>query len=96
MLPNASTSCFVTFGLNFSYFASAPGQGSIWAGIPPELEDTIRKSSEIPCCVSLGVHNTWFVLWPDGTYKWKLSGCYGNLEKILGEAPAQSVSVSHA
>ncbi|KAF3040323.1 hypothetical protein E8E12_008384 [Didymella heteroderae] len=32
-LPNASSACFVTFGLN-SYFACAAGSGSIWAGIP--------------------------------------------------------------
>jgi hypothetical protein len=91
-LPTASSSCFVTFGLGLSYFASAPGQGSIWAGIPSELEDKVRKSYETPCCVSLGMHDSWFVSWPGGACSWKFNGCYIPLEKILGEATPGSVS----
>ena len=94
-MPTASSSCFVTFGLGLSYFASAPGQGSIWAGIPSELEEKVRKSCETPCCVSLGMHDSWFVLWPGGNYLWKFNGCYIPLEKILGEATPGSVSVGY-
>ena len=92
----APKACFVTFGLNLSYFACAPGHGSIWAGIPSELEDKLRKSFDTPCCVSLGVHNAWFMLWPDGTCTWKFNGHYSVLEKILTEAAPRSVSVSNA
>ncbi|KAF2997383.1 hypothetical protein E8E13_004722 [Curvularia kusanoi] len=91
-LPNASSSCFVTFGLGLGYFASAPGQGSIWAGIPSEMEDKLRKSYETPCCVALGAYNSWFVLWPGGDFSWKFHGHYSALEKILSEAAPQSVS----
>jgi hypothetical protein len=95
-LPNASKSCFVTFGLNLSYFASAPGHGSIWAGIPSDLEDKVRKAFDTPCCVSLGAHNAWFVLWPDGNFAWKFHGNYSALNKILTEAAPGSISVSNA
>ncbi|KAF2632833.1 hypothetical protein BU25DRAFT_427670 [Macroventuria anomochaeta] len=91
-LPNASRTCFVTFGLNLSYFACAPGHGSIWAGIPSELEDKVRKSFDTPSCVSLGAHNAWFVLWPDGNCSWKFNGHYHALDKILTEAAPRSVS----
>lgn len=93
--PNASKICFVTFGLNLSYFASAPGHGSIWAGIPSDLEDKVRKSFEPPCCVSLGSHNAWFALWPDGNCSWKFHGYYSALDRILTEAAPRSVSVSN-
>ncbi|KAF1934194.1 uncharacterized protein M421DRAFT_415243 [Didymella exigua CBS 183.55] len=91
-LPNASSACFVTFGLNLSYFACAPGSGSIWAGIPSELEDKVRKSFETPTCVALGSHDAWFVLWPNGDFSWKFNGHYNALDKILTEAAPQSVS----
>ncbi|KAJ4984296.1 hypothetical protein SVAN01_10201 [Stagonosporopsis vannaccii] len=91
-LPNASRSCFVTFGSGLSYFACAPGYGSIWAGIPSELENKIRKSLDTPCCVSLGAHNAWFVLWPDGDCAWNFNGHYNALDRILREATPRSVS----
>ncbi|KAF9699004.1 hypothetical protein EKO04_003232 [Ascochyta lentis] len=91
-LPNASRTCFVTFGLNLSYFASAPGHGSIWAGIPSELEDKVRKSFETPCCVSLGAYGAWFVLWPRGLRSWNFYGHYKALDKILTEAGPNSIS----
>lgn len=93
-LPNASSACFVTFGLNMSYFACAPGSGSIWAGIPSELEEKVRKSFETPSCVALGTNNAWFVLWPNGDCYWRLNGHYNGLDKVLSEAAPRSVSVS--
>jgi len=95
-LPDASRNCFVTFGLSLSYFACAPGHGSIWAGIPSELEDKVRKSLDTPCCVSLGAYNAWFVLWPDGNCTWKFNGHYNALDRILNEAVPRSVAVSIA
>ncbi|KAF2132222.1 hypothetical protein P153DRAFT_364650 [Dothidotthia symphoricarpi CBS 119687] len=91
-IPNAPQSCFVTFGQKLSYFASAPGRGSIWAGIPSELEDKVRKAFDTPCCVSLGASKAWFVLWPDGYYSWKFYGSYGALNQILTEAEPRSVA----
>ncbi|UPX13526.1 uncharacterized protein EKO05_0004032 [Ascochyta rabiei] len=91
-LPDASRTCFVTFGLKLSYFASALGHGSIWAGIPSELEDQVRKSFETPSCVSLGAHGAWFVLWPDGHRSWNFYGYYKALDKALTEAAPASVS----
>jgi hypothetical protein len=76
-----------------SYFACAPS-GSIWAGIPSELEDKVRKSFQTPSCVALGVHDAWFVLWPNGDCLWKLNGHYNGLDKVLAEAAPRSVSVS--
>ncbi|KAF1951776.1 hypothetical protein CC80DRAFT_495916 [Byssothecium circinans] len=91
-VPNAPRSCFVTFGTGHSYFASAPGRGSVWAGIPSELSDKIQKAYDTPCCVALGSHNAWFVMWPDGYYSWKFHGCYSDLDKILADAEPRSVS----
>ncbi|KAF2691570.1 hypothetical protein K458DRAFT_411301 [Lentithecium fluviatile CBS 122367] len=91
-VPNAPRSCFVTFGPGYSYFASAPGRGSVWAGIPSELSDKIQKAYDTPCCVSLGKDNAWFVMWPDGYYAWKFHGHYSGLDKILTDAQPRSVS----
>ncbi|PSN70459.1 hypothetical protein BS50DRAFT_487912 [Corynespora cassiicola Philippines] len=91
-IPNAPRSCNVTFGTNFSYFASAPGHGSIWAGIPTELGDKVQKAFDTPCCVSLGVKDAWFVLWPDGYFAWKFYGHYAALDKILTEAEPRTVT----
>lgn len=93
-VPNAPRSCYVTFGQGFSYFASAPGRGSVWAAIPTELSDKIQKAYDTPCCVALGVNNAWFVLWPDGYYSWKFYGDYAGLDEILRAAEPRSVSVS--
>ncbi|KAF1842372.1 uncharacterized protein K460DRAFT_370340 [Cucurbitaria berberidis CBS 394.84] len=90
--PNAPRLCFVTFGQNLSYFASAPGHGSIWGGIPSELEDKVRKAFDTPCCVALGQKNAWLVLYPDGYIAWKFYGHYSALDKILKDAAPQSVS----
>ncbi|KAL1612052.1 hypothetical protein SLS60_000275 [Paraconiothyrium brasiliense] len=91
-IPNAPRSCYVTFGQGYSYFASAPGRGSVWAGIPSELSDKIQKAYDTPCCVALGMNNAWFVLWPDGYYSWKFYGGYSGLDKILTDAEPRSVS----
>jgi hypothetical protein len=93
-LQNAPRSCFVTFGQNLSYFACAAGQGSIWGGIPPELEDTVRKVVDMPLFVCLGKHNAWLVLYPNGYIAWKFHGHYVALEKILKETVPQSIAVS--
>ncbi|KAF2643403.1 hypothetical protein P280DRAFT_547554 [Massarina eburnea CBS 473.64] len=90
-IPNAPRSCFVTFGTGHSYFASAPGRGSVWAGIPGELSDKIQKAYDTPCCVALGSHSSWFVMWPDGHYSWKFHGHYNDLNKIL-DTESRSVS----
>ncbi|KAH7079171.1 hypothetical protein BKA63DRAFT_507864 [Paraphoma chrysanthemicola] len=90
--PQAPRSCFVTFGQNLSYFACAPGRGSIWGGIPSELEDKVRKAIDTPLCVGLGKHNAWVVLYPDGYIAWKFYGHYSALDKILAEAAPRSVA----
>jgi hypothetical protein len=92
--PNAARSCFVTFGQNLSYFACAPGHGSIWAGIPSELEDTVRKSFDTLCYISLGMKNAWFVSYADGRVAWKFQDHYSALNKILINAEPGSVTVS--
>lgn len=94
-VPNAARVCFVTFGTGLSYFACAPGHGSVWAGVPSELTDKVQKAFDTPCCVSLGMDQAWFVLWPDGYCSWKFHGHYGELDKILNEAAPRTVSVSN-
>lgn len=84
----------MTFGQNLIYFACAASQGSIWAGIPPELEDTVRKVVDTPMCVALGKHSAWLVLYPDGYIAWKFYGYYSALDKILREAAPCSIAVS--
>ncbi|ORY10628.1 hypothetical protein BCR34DRAFT_344129 [Clohesyomyces aquaticus] len=91
-IASAPRQCFITFGPGYSYFASAPGLGSIWAGIPTDLSDKVQKAFDTPNCVSLGMKNAWFVLWPDGYYAWKFYGQYGTLDKILDAAEPRSVS----
>lgn len=93
-LPNAPKSCFITFGQNLSYFAACAGHGSMWAGLPSEFEDRLRKTYDTPSCVSLGTKNAWFVGYPDGFIAWKFHGNYGALEKILESAAPGAVSVS--
>lgn len=93
-MPNAPRSAFITFGQNLSYFACAPGHGSLWAGIPSELEDKVRKTFDTPSCVGLGKHNAWVVVYPDGYLAWKFYGHYSGLDKILAEAAPRSVAVS--
>jgi hypothetical protein len=92
--PNAARSCFVTFGQNLSYFACAPGHGSIRVGIPSDLEDTLRKSFDTPSCVSLGMKHAWFILYPDGRVAWIFHGHYSALNKILLGAAPGPVTVS--
>lgn len=94
-IPNAPR-CFVTFGTGLSYFACAPRCGSIWAGIPSELTDKVQKAIDTPCCVSLGMDQTWFVMWPDGYYAWNFKDNYNGLDTILSQAAPRSVSVSIA
>ncbi|KAF2868048.1 hypothetical protein BDV95DRAFT_168786 [Massariosphaeria phaeospora] len=91
-IPSAPRACFVTFGEGLSYFAAAPGHGSIWAGIPSDLSDKVQKAFDTPCCVALGKKNAWFVLWPDGYYSWKFYGHYAGLDTILTDAEPRSVS----
>ena len=86
----------MTFGQNLSYFACAPGHGSIWGGINMELEDKLRKAYDTPSSVGLGKHNAWVVVYPDGYIAWKFYGHYGALDKILNAAEPRSVSVSLA
>lgn len=92
-IPNAPSACFVTFGPGLSYFACAPGHGSTWAGVSSDLTDKVQKAFDTPSCVSLGMNQAWFVMWPDGYYAWKFYGKYGGLDKILTEAAPRSVSV---
>ncbi|KAL5390155.1 hypothetical protein PMIN06_001520 [Paraphaeosphaeria minitans] len=91
-IPNAPRSCYVTFGTGYSYFASAPGRGSVWADIPSELSDKIQKAYDTPCCVAMGVNQAWFVLWPDGYCSWKFYGGYAGLDGILRGAEPRSVT----
>jgi hypothetical protein len=91
-VPNAPRACFVTFGPGLSYFACAPGHGSIWAGAPSELTDKVQKAYDTPNCVSMGLNQAWFVMWSDGYYSWKFYGSYGGLDKILNESEPRSVS----
>ncbi|KAL5119535.1 hypothetical protein ACEQ8H_002600 [Pleosporales sp. CAS-2024a] len=91
-LANAPRSCFVTFGPNLSYFACAADQGSIWDGIPPELEDTLRKVVDMPVFLCLGKHNAWLVLYPNGIIAWKFHGQYAALDKILKETPPLTIA----
>ncbi|KAF2787561.1 hypothetical protein K505DRAFT_316474 [Melanomma pulvis-pyrius CBS 109.77] len=91
-IPNAPRACFVTFGPNLSFFASARGHGSIWAGIPSDLSDKVQKAYDTPNCVSLGMNKAWFVMWPDGYYSWKFYGSYGGLDRILTDAEPRTVS----
>ncbi|USP82424.1 hypothetical protein yc1106_09698 [Curvularia clavata] len=89
---NAARSCFITFGQNFSYFACAQGRGSIWAGIPSDLEAKVRKSNETPTCVSLGAKNAWFLMYPDRRLAWDFHGHYSILNKIIVDAAPGAIT----
>ncbi|OCK81684.1 hypothetical protein K432DRAFT_294944 [Lepidopterella palustris CBS 459.81] len=90
-IPAAPSTVFVVFGPGMTYFACAPGYGSIWSGIPIDLKDKVQKAFDTPCQVALGVKSAWFVMWPDGYYAWKFYGGYGELDKILDAAEPRSV-----
>ncbi|KAF2502948.1 hypothetical protein BU16DRAFT_24779 [Lophium mytilinum] len=91
-IPNAPAAVYITFGPKTSYFACAPGLGSIWSGIATDLRDKVHKAFDTPCQVALGVKDAWFVMWPDGYFAWKFYGGYGNLDKILDAAEPRSVA----
>ena len=84
----------MTFGPGLTYFACAPGMGSLWSGVPSDLTDKVMKAYDTPNQVALGVSSAWFVMWPDGYYSWKFYGGYSSLDKILDAAEPRSVAVS--
>lgn len=60
------------------------------------MSDKVQKAFDTPNCVSLGVNNAWFVMWPDGYYSWKFYGNYTSLDKILRDAEPRTVDVSES
>jgi hypothetical protein len=66
----------------------------IWAGIPPELEDKLRKRVDSPVCVALGKHSAWVVLYSDGYFDWRFYGYYSGLDKILRDVTHRPIAVS--
>lgn len=92
-IPNGSRFCRVTFGAApFSFFACAPGHGSVWAAVPSELTDKVQKAFETPSCVALGYGDSWFVSWPHGSSAWNFRGAYIELEQILSDAAPRLVT----
>lgn len=75
----------VSIGPEGSYFATSPAAGVVWRSIPPGLERLIdlKTPGRTPALVALGVKETWFVLWPDGSSSCKLDSEYQKLEELL-------------
>lgn len=75
----------VYLGPNASYFAASPVGGSTWASIPARLETLIdlNQPARTPILIALGVEETWFALWQDGSSCCNLDVEYPNLERLL-------------
>ncbi|KAH7119816.1 hypothetical protein B0J11DRAFT_582319 [Dendryphion nanum] len=92
-IPSGARNCRVTFGsAPFSFFACAPGHGSVWAAVSSELTDKVQKAFETPSCVALGVGEAWYVAWPHGSSAWNFHGAYGELNQILNDAAPRLVT----
>ena len=79
-----------------SYFATSPVGGAAWKSIPSCLERFIdlKQPGHVPSLVSLGVKETWFALWPDGSSSCDLDSEYQKLEQLLRKYGKSGVDVS--
>ncbi|CAF9933380.1 hypothetical protein IMSHALPRED_009333 [Imshaugia aleurites] len=89
----------VSLGPNDRYFAVSPAGGAAWTSIPKYLEALIdpKRPERAPTLVALGIKETWFVLWPDGSSSCNLDSEYPNLEKLLrrhGKSGVNNVALS--
>lgn len=86
----------VSIGPDGSYFATSPAAGVVWRSIPPGLERLIdlKTPGRTPASVALGVKETWFVLWPDGSSSCRLDSEYQKLEELLRKHGRSGVTVS--
>ena len=85
----------VFLGPKASYFAVSPVGGSTWASIPARLEALIDldKPARTPSLIALGVEETWFALWQDGSSSCNLDVEYPNLERLLRRHGKSGVKV---
>ena len=85
----------VFLGPNASYFAVSPVGGSTWASIPARLEKLIDldQPARTPSLIALGVEDTWFALWQDGSSSCNLDVEYPNLERLLRRHGKSGVKV---
>ena len=85
----------VFLGPNASYFAVSPVGGSTWASIPARLEALIDldQPARTPSLIALGVEETWFALWQDGSCSCNLDVEYPNLERLLRKHGKSGVKV---
>ncbi|KAM0797543.1 hypothetical protein BDR22DRAFT_435197 [Usnea florida] len=89
----------VFLGPNASYFAVSPVGGATWASIPARLEALIdlEKPARTPYLIALGVGETWFALWQDGSSSCNLDVEYPNLERLLrrhGKSGVKNIALS--
>ena len=79
-----------------SYFATSPAGGATWSSIPPGLERLIdmKQPGHVPSLVALGVKETWFALWPNGSSSCDLGSQYQKLEQLLRRHGKSGVNVS--
>ena len=79
-----------------SYFATSPAGGATWSSIPSCLEKVmdLKQPCHAPSLVALGVKETWFALWPDGSSSCKLDSEYQKLEELLRRHGKSGVNVS--
>jgi hypothetical protein len=83
------SSVHLAFGPGGSFFAcdTAPGVGYTSRNIPSHLRQTlILHKDKTPARVTLGIGDSYFLLWSDGEYIWQLRGQYPELDLILAEA----------
>ncbi len=86
----------VDLGPNGRYFAVSPAGGVTWASIPARLEALIdlNQPGRTPTLVALGVKETWFALWRDGSSSCNLDSEYQKLEELLRRHGKSGVKVS--
>lgn len=75
----------VTLGPKGSFFATSPAGGVIWDGIPANFQTLInpQQRGRVPTLVALGVNETWFASWPNGSSSCNLADEYQDLEILL-------------
>ena len=86
----------VSLGPKGSYFAVSPAGGVTWNSIPKLVATLIdiNQHGRTPTLVALGVKETWFALWPDGSSSCNLDSEYPDLETLLRRRGTSSITVS--
>lgn len=74
---------YVAMGSMDRWYVRYDSGVSQWNNVPKSLTDAINENPTVPVCLAFGrVHNSYCVLWSDGTWSW--CNVPAKLENVLG------------